>query len=149
MGYKPDKAKEIADRMDAIGRAEMVRLSVELHGGRYAPSMSEYEAFAIEEAGTKTFIAKRYPGGWEVFAAACGLVMAEYKYYYHVAKQRQAEWDALERNGAASTVQIGKERDALERDNSMGLTVRETPRRDVWRSTKDGKWYEGLAWACI
>lgn len=31
----------------------------------------------------------------------------------------------------------------------MGLTVRETPRRDTWYSKRDGKTYEGLAWMLI
>ncbi len=149
MGYKPDKAKEIADRMDAIGRAEMVRLAQELHGGKYAPSMAEYEAFAIDEAGTKTFISKRYPGGWEVFAAACGLEMAEYEYYYYKAKERRAEWDALQKHGCPSAKQVGAERDAMMRDTVKGVIVSSTPRRDTWYSNRDGKVYEGLAWMMI
>lgn len=146
MGYKPNKAKEMSDRMEAISRQEMARLSLELHGGRYAPSMAEFEAFACDEAGTKTFINGRFPGGWNVFAAACGMEMAEWTYYTAKAKERQAEWDALQKNGAPTVVQVGSERDALERDANMGVAVKPKPRRDMWYSKRDGKTYEGLAW---
>lgn len=134
---------------EAYAKSEMLRLSVELHGGGYAPSMAEYEAFSAKDAPTKTFVSKRYPGGWNVFAAACGLQMADWKYYTAKAKERQAEWDALQTHGAPSAQQVGKERDALERDASMGVAVKPTPRRDVWYSKRDGKVYEGLAWMLI
>jgi len=145
MRYKPDTGNVY----EAYAKAEMIRLCAELHGGKYAPSMAEYEAFSAKDAPTKTFVSKRYPGGWAVFAEVCGLQMAEYFYYYHVAKQRQSEWDALEKQGAPSAVVVGKERDDAERDNSMGVTVKPTPRRDVWYSKRDGKIYEGLAWQLI
>lgn len=149
MAYKPEKAKEVADRMEAIGRTEMVRLSKELHGGQYAPSMSEYEAYACREAGTKTFIAKRYPGGWAVFAAVCGLKMGSKKYYWAKAKEGRAGFEALEWEDAPSMVEVGGERDKMERDEYKGLYVKDVPRVDRWYSKKDGKVYEGLAWQVI
>jgi hypothetical protein len=150
MAYKSEKAKEVADRMEEIGRAEMVRLSKELHGGLYAPSMSEYEAYACRGAGTRTFICKRFPGGWAVFAAACGLEMAGAKYYWVKAVERRAEFEALEWEDLPSMVEVGRERDRMERDDEgRGLAVCEVPRVDVWKSPKDGKVYQGLAWQVI
>lgn len=127
MRYKP----ETGSVYEAYAKSEMLRLSAELHGGKYAPSMAEYEAFSAKDAPAKTFVWKCYPGGWNVFAAACGLQMAKYTYYQQEAKKRRAEWDALERDGAPSVVSAGKERDAMERDISMGVAVLPTPRRDV------------------
>ncbi len=139
MRYKPD----VGSVYDSSARAEMLRLSVELHGGQYAPCRGEYDSYSSKDAPTVTFISKRYPGGWKVFCEACGLVMAEYSYYYAEARKRREQWEAMER---PSAVEVGKERDRMEKDERMGLCVRDVPRVDVWKSPKDGRWYQGLAW---
>jgi hypothetical protein len=95
-------------------RPEVLRLAEELHDGLYAPSQSEYMQFARKPV-DRTTTTKAF-GPWGNVAAACGLKLADAKYYYHKAKERNAEWEALEKEPKWSCVQWGQ----IERQERFG-----------------------------
>jgi hypothetical protein len=70
-------------------RPEVLRLAEELHGGVYAPNQSEYMQFASKPV-DRTTVVKAF-GPWGNVAAACGLPLADAKYYYHKAQERRGQ----------------------------------------------------------
>lgn len=122
-------------------KAEMVRLSNELHGGGIAPNSAEYEMYS-EDAPTCEFVNRHY-GAWENFAAFCGLELREYKYYYDKAQERRAEWNAIDSEPRLSAARQRRIEQAAQLA-PMGLIVKDKPRPEVWRS--GGRTWQGLAW---
>lgn len=124
----------------------MLRLSLELHGGQYAPNKAEFELFADDTMPHRTKLHYAF-GKWSDVAAACGLTLGSWNYYRSKAQERQAEWTRIAKEQPERTSERPSERQQA--DAPAGLFVRETPRRDVWYSPRDGKHYQGLAWAVI
>lgn len=87
------KAAAQAQRAEITARIlpEMVRLSLELHGSRYAPNQAEFALFAMDMP-DRTKLNLTF-GKWENAVADCGLTLAEPKYYYE--KRRERETSAL------------------------------------------------------
>lgn len=85
------RRKELAQeqRTEVLERIlpEMLRLAHELHGGQYAPNQAEFLSMSEEMPDrTKLFMAF---GKWENAVASCGLTLAEPKYYWQKARERQ------------------------------------------------------------
>lgn len=128
----------------ARARAEMIRLSSELHGGNIALNASEYEMFSTNAPG-REFVSRRW-GAWKNFVEFCGLELREAQYYYDMAAERRAEWEALKHGPRLSVAEQRKIEQAATMAGS-GLTVKSTPRIDTWRS--GGRTWQGLAWEVI
>lgn len=146
--YRRKKENALSRREEIIDAItpEILRLSMELHGGQYAPNQSEFEIYAEGQMPNRTLLHHTF-GKWSNVAAVCGLTLADPGYYYHKAKERQQEWEQLAKTPPSRTSRKPSERQQA--DAPMGLFVRETPRIDTWRSVKDGKTYQGLAWGVI
>ena len=137
--------------------AEMKRLSEELHGGKYAPSASEFEQYRTGDAAGRSTIFNAY-GEWPNFAAACGLQVADKGYYMMAGKarggtvhaERKAEGENAERRMDAVARKMShmpNARRQVEDETHMrdGITVFDEPRLDVAYVPGVGM-VERLAW---
>ncbi len=81
-----------------------------------------------------TTLERQIAGPWSDVAAAFGLLPGKTRNATQKSRMDEARYT------------YNVDRDEM-RDG--GLAVRDTPRRDVWYSKRDGKVYEGLAWTLI
>lgn len=151
MGYKPDKAKEMAiANCQHCGERYHVRhwclrapdnwrrmsewMQKRARDGKIIPR-TQYIAIAKEEGvPSATTLEKQVAGTWRDVAEAFGLGIGETPN-----KQQRSRMDE-------ARYKYDVDRDDLP---AVGLTVLDKPRRDVWYSKRDGKVYEGLAWMLI
>ena len=125
-GAKKETLKLRRDEFIERLKPELVRLSNELHDGQYAPNRTEYDLYGVDVI-DKTTVSLGVAGKWADVAAACGLEVASFKYYYQCARGRKVEWSALRKTRQPT-------------DDDLALTTRRTfdgipcfdkPRRDV------------------
>lgn len=82
-----------------VAKLEMIRLSEELHGGRYAPNSVEFFYFKAVQI-SRRVIYQRYHG-WPQWAEWCGLEVADRGYYFKAAQERGASIPAMVRKEEA------------------------------------------------
>lgn len=120
-------------------KAEMIRLSNELHGGGIAPNSAEYEMYR-EDAPGREFVNRHY-GKWQNFAEFCGLELREAQYYYDKRKERATEWAAIPKEPKLSVASAGRK----ERNEALaGMGLKYCKAQQVTWQDRVGRVYQEM-----
>jgi len=140
--YERRKKNAIANKGMYLAKIlpELQRLSIELHGGKYAPAQAEYYLHGRDTI-DKTTIAFAF-GTWPEVVALSGLTMASYKYYCAKRGETRNEWKRLKRSPKLLTAD--READIFP---PLGLIVKDKPKSIRYRS--GGEWVDGWAWEVL